>query len=118
MVKRLFSNASTERCVIIALMCWSIWNRRNRWVWNKIAMSVFGTKMAALNLLAYWKKVHLENVKNKPAANQNPRQWHTPPPGWVKINVDAAVFSGTSTIGIGSVIRDGNGGLSGLCASN
>lgn len=118
MVKRLFSNASTERCVIIALMCWSIWNRWNRWVWNKIAMSVFGTKMAALNLLAYWKKVHLENVKNKPAANQNPRQWHTPPPGWVKINVDAAVFSGTSTIGIGSVIRDGNGGLSGLCASN
>lgn len=49
--KRLFNSGSKEKCVLLALICWSLWNRRNKWVWNRIAGSVFGTTSAAMSFL-------------------------------------------------------------------
>lgn len=40
------------------ILCWSIWNRRNKWIWDIVNVSVFGTKSNAFNLLAAWKKAH------------------------------------------------------------
>lgn len=34
--KRLFTTGSREQRVLIAVLCWNIWNRRNKWVWNKV----------------------------------------------------------------------------------
>lgn len=36
------------------------------------------------------------------------RKWSRPPPGWVKMNVDAAIFQ-DGCIGVGSVLRDSQG---------
>lgn len=38
-----------------------------------------------------------------------PRRWYPPQYGWVKVNIDAAVFLESECIGIGSVIRDNHG---------
>lgn len=50
MFKRLFSSGTKEQCAMVALMCWSIWNRRNKWAWNKIEVSVFGIKKCCVEL--------------------------------------------------------------------
>lgn len=30
-----FSSANREQCVQIGMFCWSLWKRRNNWVWEK-----------------------------------------------------------------------------------
>ncbi|KAL8107325.1 hypothetical protein AgCh_023940 [Apium graveolens] len=107
--KRIFSAGTKDQSVLVAVLCWSLWNRRNKWVWDKIDMSVFGTKAAALNLLADWRKAQMEENKYKPVVSSRSRQWKKPQAGWVKINVDAAIFAATKSTSIGGVIRDENG---------
>ena len=36
----------------------------------------------------------------------SPRRWFPPKPGWVKVNIDAAVFIESGFTGVGSIIRD------------
>ncbi|KAL8107899.1 hypothetical protein AgCh_024343 [Apium graveolens] len=107
--KRLFRTGTKEQCVLVAVLYWSLWNRRNKWVWDKIDMLVFGTKAAALNLLTDWRKAQMEGNKYTPVVSSSSRKWRKPQAGWVKINVDAATFTGTHSTGIGRVIRDDNG---------
>ncbi|XP_074377663.1 uncharacterized protein LOC141719179 [Apium graveolens] len=107
--KQIFSAGTKEQSILVAVLCWSLWNRRNKWVWDKIDMSVFGTKAAALNLLADWRKARMEGNKYKPVVSSRSRQWKKPQAGWVKINVNAVIFTATKSIGIGGVIRDENG---------
>ncbi|XP_074354386.1 uncharacterized protein LOC141693256 [Apium graveolens] len=45
----------------------------------------------------------------KPGNTESRRNWTSPPQGWVKINVDAAIFEEVGSVGVGSVIRDANG---------
>lgn len=64
-----------------------------------------------------WSKCQQEKKGGKLAGSVNVRRWVSPPQGWVKINVDAAIFTEPGgSIGIGSVIRDENGGF--VCARN
>ena len=77
--KRLFTTGTKEQYVLVAVICWSLWNRRNKWVWDKVDMSVFGTKNAALNLLADWRKARLDSAKYKPVVSSSERCWHKPP---------------------------------------
>lgn len=107
--KRLFSTGTKDQCLLLVLTCYSLWNRRNQWVWNKVVKSVFGTKQTVLNLLADWRLARMENIKNKPGCSLTSRRWQRPQTGWVKVNIDAANFNTIPAIGIGGVIRDENG---------
>lgn len=91
--KRLFSTGTNEQCTSVALFCWSIWNRRNNWVWKRVDGSVFGTMNAALNLLRDWKTAQVERTKAATASNGNEKRWQAPRSSWIKINVDAAIFA-------------------------
>lgn len=51
-LQRAFSKGNIEQCVLISLFCWSLWNRRNKWVWDHVSISTFGVKVNSLNLLA------------------------------------------------------------------
>lgn len=50
-IYRCFSIGSREQCVLIGMIGWSIWNRRNKSLWEKVNGSVFGVLAAAHNLL-------------------------------------------------------------------
>lgn len=71
-----------------------------------INISIFRTKMTALNLLTDLKKAHGEGVKQKQRQNLGNRRWQVPPRGWVKINVNTPDNLGMKFIGIGSVLSD------------
>lgn len=48
-LQRVLEKGTREQIVLIALLSWNFWNRRNKWVWDKINMSVFGVRAAAMN---------------------------------------------------------------------
>lgn len=117
---RAFATCNREQCTLITLICWSIWNRRNRWVWEKINQSVFGIKAAALNMLTEWRKAHEQQLTLGTSTGSAIviRKWEKPQNPWVKINIDAAwvkinideaLFEDIDCIGLGSVVRGANG---------
>ncbi|XP_074369140.1 uncharacterized protein LOC141710128 [Apium graveolens] len=108
---RVFATCNREQCTLITLMCWSIWRRRNIWVWEKINQYVFGIKAAALNMLTEWRKAHDQqlNSGNNTGTPLAIRKWEKPQVSWVKINIDDALFEDIDCIGLGSVVRGSNG---------
>lgn len=58
-----------------------------------------------MNLLQDWREAQEAGRKAKSQSAADVRIWTKPPMGWVKVNVDAAVFQDGS-IGVGSVVRD------------
>ncbi|XP_074352833.1 uncharacterized protein LOC141691984 [Apium graveolens] len=56
---RCMSAGTREQCVLTAMIGWSIWNRRNKWVWERVNGSTFGVLAAAQNLLHDWKEAQV-----------------------------------------------------------
>lgn len=89
-MRRMFDSMSMDQCIWFCLLCWSIWNRRNKWIWDKENGSAFGVKAAAMHLLQDWKKAHetqLTNQSGRLAVVD--KKWRKPPDDWLKVNVDA-----------------------------
>ncbi|XP_074377753.1 uncharacterized protein LOC141719275 [Apium graveolens] len=61
-----------------------------------------------MNLLQDWREAQKNGRKASTKIASGVRIWNSPPEGWVKINVDTAIFQDGS-IGIGSIIRDSSG---------
>lgn len=107
----LFNTCTRERVMWIVIMCWSLWTRRNRWVWDRVMGSAFGTYSAAVNLLNDWKRTSTERKGGKAGEVACTRRWSPPPFGWMKVNVDAATFGGDGSVGVGGVLRNEAGGF-------
>lgn len=75
-------------------------------MWERINQSVFGVKAADTRLLTEWRKAQQERSTKVPGVSLSRRRWKAPPAGWVKMNIDAAIFPDLESIGIGCVIRD------------
>lgn len=55
-IAAIFARSNKEQCVQIVMLCWSIWSRRNKWVWDRVNGSVFGVRAAARHLLTDWRE--------------------------------------------------------------
>lgn len=98
---RMFAAGNRERCVQIGMLAWAIWNRRNKWVWDRVNGSAFGVKASAVNFLMEWREAQAK------CAEAGDYIWQKPMNGWVKLNTDAVVFHDGS-IGVGCVmLREG-----------
>ena len=91
------------------MVCWNLWSRRNRWVWDKVNISEFGVQSTAMSMLHEWQQRCVAVRTPKVTTNSSSRKWHRPQQGWIKVNTDAAVFMEWGSTGIGSVIRDAHG---------
>ncbi|WCJ44078.1 hypothetical protein M5689_024770 [Euphorbia peplus] len=93
----------------VALLCWSLWNNRNNVVWNRKS-SLAGVIMQAVkSLFEAWKAAQVGGSVVVQSAVQPYVVWVRPPPGMLKMNVDAALFSNPISVGFGFVLRDENG---------
>ncbi|KAL8158304.1 hypothetical protein AgCh_002850 [Apium graveolens] len=109
---RVFESLSLKKCALFGLACWSIWKRRNDWVWSKVKVSVQGVKAGAMIMLQDWKNAKKNEVQNSQERTQVPgsgRKWCCPAVGWVKVNTDAAVFEDMRCVGLGCVARGDTG---------
>lgn len=107
-IMKIFETATRDQCVLLGMVCWALWNRRNKWVWEKANGFAFGVRASAINLLQDWKEAPTRERQATNQVDAGFRVWTRPSVGWSKMNVDAAVFQDGST-GIGSVLRDSDG---------
>ncbi|XP_074373609.1 uncharacterized protein LOC141713950 [Apium graveolens] len=108
-MQHVFQVYTREKLAWIAIVCWNLWNRRNKWLWDKVNVSAFGVQSTAVSMKTEWDKAQHEKKVVKPAVSATGRRWIRLPQGWVKINVDAVTFTANGSIGLGSVIRNEDG---------
>jgi hypothetical protein len=109
--------SNDQEMVTMAVTVWHLWDARNG-VRN-------GEKRKHPNSLAIQIKVYIELILQhliKTPANhrcETPStspQWSPPPEGVVVVNVDAALLSSSSKMGVGVVIRDHSGNFLVACS--
>lgn len=54
--KRVLYAGSKDQGSIFGMICWALWYRRNKLIWERVIVSVFGVKAMALNMLSDWRK--------------------------------------------------------------
>lgn len=106
------TRCSKEECHIAMMICWRVWINRNDKVWNNKTGSVNQVLNSAGQLLYQWQAAKKQQFyadadvhKLVPGA----MCWERPKLGWVKCNVDAAIFSSQGKIGFGCVLRNSEG---------
>ncbi|XP_062116553.1 uncharacterized protein LOC133830553 [Humulus lupulus] len=98
----------------IFMLCWSVWRRRNDWVWNNRKGSTYGVLLLADSTLQAWVSAQDREVAPLPnylSPADGAVVWRKPKRGDLKVNVDAANFLGAETYGFAGVARDHNGTL-------
>lgn len=108
--RRILTTATATQCTMFSLICWSLWVRRNKWVWERVSISGFGVKHMAFNLMADWNSARAREEQHSERAVVRKQTWCKPPEGWVKVNIDAACHPGCDYIYVGCLVRD-EGGL-------
>ena len=108
-LKRAINIGTRDQFIMVAVLCWSLWSRRNKWVWEKVNTSAFGIKAMALNLVADWRRARQNDETTRGTSTGHRKTWIKPPHDWIKINVDAAYRVGGDSIGVGCVVRDSTG---------
>jgi ribonuclease HI len=93
--------------VLLAVTCWHLWDARNG-VRNGELMK--HPNDLAAQIKAYVKMIEQHLLKastdHRRVTNLSVPRWSPPPEGTVFINVDAALFSSSSRMGVGVVIRN------------
>lgn len=104
-----FAACTRDEWVLIGMICWSVWNRKNKWVWERVNGSVFGVIVAARNLLCYWREAQVaKRVGTCQGRQPVVSRWSKPPDGWFKINCDVYGVANESVV-TGCVIRNSQG---------
>jgi hypothetical protein len=94
--------------VMAATLLWSVWKNHNDWVWNRHRLrsqTIFSLSRRLANDWNDAKVVDSQVV----ARVQSVPQWVKPPVGFLKCNVDAAIFSEDRKTGFAAVLRDASG---------
>ena len=92
------------------MMCWALWTNRNNLVWRNNRWSprhLLDT--ASRSMIQRQKTLLPQGTLNIERHAAHATRWEKPRPGWLKINVDAAVFWDRGLTGIGWVVRDSSG---------
>ncbi|CAN1279947.1 Putative ribonuclease H protein At1g65750, partial [Linum perenne] len=107
---KLVVGANSEKIAQVVAIMSAIWRERNNRVWNDVANEPFVVVREGLEGLLNW-----ERAKDKSAAPTaivtRCNDWHPPPPGKLKCNIDAALFQDSGRWGMGAVLRDASGTL-------
>ncbi|XP_074378428.1 uncharacterized protein LOC141719969 [Apium graveolens] len=108
--KRFLFAGSKKQGSMFGMICWALWYRRNKLIWEKMIVSVFGIKSMALNMFSDWRKA-TEVIEGSSQQQQQKRVslWSKPPDQWVKINTDASCDLAGGVTGLGCVARDDRG---------
>ncbi|KAL8113024.1 hypothetical protein AgCh_020371 [Apium graveolens] len=85
-LQRIFDTLSQEKCTLIGIVCWSLWYRRNKWVWDKVNKSVHGMMKEAMAMLQDWRDA--QDVTQQRGLNQSGtviNKWQKPPLDGLKL---------------------------------
>ena len=95
---------------LAAMVSWSLWNNRNDVVWKGRSRQLAELIKHAEELLREWhhaKEGQSRQIQRRTTANE--ATWLRPEIGWLKCNIDAAIFQHGGFMGYGWVLRDDEG---------
>lgn len=87
------------------LFTWSFWHCWNKWVYEKCNTHLVEAVKNALSLQQWYNKMRPVPI----ACIRDQAKWCKPPPKFVKLNVDGAIFFDYLRAGIGLILRDDKG---------
>ncbi|KAK4438681.1 hypothetical protein Salat_0202600 [Sesamum alatum] len=87
---------------------WQLWLNRNRWLWKNGGLSPPDIVWRAHCLLSEFGE-YCTSLKGHERKDDIRRKWQPPPAGFVKINLDGAIFAETNSAGIGVLACDSLG---------
>lgn len=77
-IRCVFHACIRDQCALFGMLCWTLWNRRNKWVWDRVNGSVFGVKAATINLLYDWRRVWANDTRVARQGEMSVRNWRKP----------------------------------------
>lgn len=97
---------------LLIVLCWGIWKARNELVWRNKKIPVDFVVVTSRSVLNQWVKA--QSKCDVPIAaflhtTYGHEKWQKPPPGTVKLNVDAALFPELGTFSFACLARDHRG---------
>nr|GMC86814.1 uncharacterized protein LOC109147752 [Ipomoea batatas] len=104
-MQSVLSSADGNYAVRMAAVCWVLWLVRNAIVWQNEVRTVDSVCMQVQRLQLIWKDAYTKT--NLSVNNNIPTAWTPPQHGFLKCNVDAAIFD--DGVGYGAVLRDHHG---------
>ncbi|CAJ2634757.1 unnamed protein product [Trifolium pratense] len=99
-----------DQLITFAMTAWSLWRKRNMHLWENKIETIMQVVHRANNTIQAWRQAKLNNT-NRPHQSQHDQRvpWQTPPPSYLKCNIDAAVFSHDNKVSLGACLRDEKG---------
>lgn len=89
----------------IASLLWVLWRARNNVVWRGARWNALSISFQVANTLEEW-NARISDTTNKESTSTLHRTWNPPEIGWLKCNVDAALFKYENKVGFGAILRD------------
>ncbi|KAK6116806.1 hypothetical protein DH2020_049436 [Rehmannia glutinosa] len=106
----LWANKSPDDKCMSVMILWDLWYNRNEIVWNRKSKSAHQVLNLASSLLFQWQVAQVAEVANWNVSHSDgAMRWKRPNAGWLKCNVDAAVFTQSQKLGYSGVLRDEKG---------
>ncbi|XP_062104232.1 uncharacterized protein LOC133815403 [Humulus lupulus] len=99
---------------LIPMLCWALWKSRNDLIWNQRSMEVAEIVSLARNSLSQWKSAQdrtFDLSLGLVLSSDGNAIWSPPPPGFIKVNSDAALFSSPDRFSFAIVARNQSGEL-------
>jgi ribonuclease HI len=93
-----------------ATLVWVLWSNRNNSIWNETKEQGAALGYKARHMWEEWFTAqHLQRGQHASAQPSSSLQWHKPPEGWYKCNVDAGFHRDCNKTSGGWCLRDHNG---------
>ncbi|KAF5444601.1 hypothetical protein F2P56_033721 [Juglans regia] len=103
-----------EMLTTFFVICWALWYRRNQFLYEKVVHPCSTVINNALSMQSVYKQVQdLDGVSKQV---NTVLSWSPSPPGFLKLNVDGAIFPDHHKAGIGIILRDEKGDVIAACS--
>ncbi|XP_060959222.1 uncharacterized protein LOC133030484 [Cannabis sativa] len=109
-----FLQSDGEQKCILAAFCWAIWVARNNLVWQGKVFNPSNVVVFATKYLEQWRNARKSNLDSSWSELQmgdGNGHWTPPTETSLKVDVDATLFNGGNSYGIGMVARNHDGVL-------
>lgn len=95
-----------EQLSLFSMVLWSFWNSRNSKLWDAAIETTAQVVTRAVEVLNSLRFARRDNTQVNTSVPPLIIEWSPPPEGFLKCNVDAALFKDLNRVGTGMCIRN------------
>lgn len=100
------SNLDNATLLKIASVLWVVWRARNNVIWRGLNWNASSVSRHASNIMQEWLIGVTTTNEERTVVEDDVSRWNPPESGWLKCNVDVALFKEDKKVGFGLILRD------------